>query len=132
CFVTSGPRWNEPLEGRGRPGFDAYHVFHASRRIDAMLTGGCHCGFVRYTAAGKPSQETNCHCPICRRTTGAAFVSWFTVKPSEFAFTSGQPARYASSSKAERTFCPRCATQLTFRHVDFPEEVDDDLQSRRP
>src|SRR5690606_19893497 len=89
-----------------------------------MLTGGCHCGFVRYTAAGKPSQETNCHCSICRRTTGAAFVSWFTVKPSEFAFTSGQPARYASSSKAERTFCPRCATQLTFRHVDFPEEVD--------
>jgi hypothetical protein len=89
-----------------------------------MLTGGCHCGYVRYSAKGTPSQETNCHCSLCRRTTGAAFVSWFTVKPSEFSLTSGQPARYASSAKAERTFCPRCGTQLTFRHADFPEEID--------
>lgn len=89
-----------------------------------MLTGGCHCGYIRYTAAGTPTQETNCHCSICRRTTGAAFVTWFTVRPSEFRFTSGEPTRYPSSARAERTFCPRCGTQLTFRHADFPDDLD--------
>jgi hypothetical protein len=89
-----------------------------------MLTGGCHCGYVRYSGSGPALQETNCHCSICRRTAGAAFVSWFTVRRSEFSLVHGTPSRYASSGQAERSFCPRCGTQLTFEHVDFPDEID--------
>jgi hypothetical protein len=28
-----------------------------------------------------PFNETNCHCSICRRTTGAPFVAWFDQLP---------------------------------------------------
>jgi hypothetical protein len=89
-----------------------------------MLTGGCHCGHVRYEAAGPSSNETNCHCSICRRTSGAPFVAWFSVRRSGFRIVRGEATRYASSAKATRAFCPRCGTQLTFQHVDFPDEID--------
>src|SRR5262249_9033981 len=71
-----------------------------------------------------PSHETNCHCSICRRTTGAPFVAWFTVPDPDFAFTAGQPAIFQSSDHGTRTFCPRCGTQLTFRSKRSPAEGD--------
>jgi hypothetical protein len=89
-----------------------------------MLTGGCHCGHVRYELAGSPCNETNCHCSICRRTSGAPFVAWFSIRTTDFRIVRGEPAQYESSAKATRAFCPRCGTQLTFQHVDHPDELD--------
>src|SRR5919107_944862 len=89
-----------------------------------MLTGGCYCGAIRYEADGAPFHETNCHCSICRRTTGAPFVTWFSVRRSGFRITQGQPTRFGSTAKGTRSFCPRCGTQITFEHADFPDEID--------
>ena len=50
-------------------------------------------------------------------------VAWFTVRPDAFEFTAGEPRRFDSSPGAERSFCPRCGTPLTFRHTDL-DEVD--------
>jgi hypothetical protein len=57
-------------------------------------------------------------------TTGAPFVAWFSVRPSEFRFAQGHPSRFRSSSKATRSFCPNCGTQLTFQADDYPDQVD--------
>jgi hypothetical protein len=89
-----------------------------------MLQGGCYCGQIRYQVTGTPFDETNCHCSICRRTTGAPFVAWFSVKPSEFRLLSGEPRSFRSSCNATRTFCPHCGTQLTFQSDDSPAEID--------
>jgi len=91
---------------------------------DETLKGGCYCGQIRYEAAGTPFHETNCHCSICRRTTGAAFVTWFSVPRPGFRWACGDPARFKSTAKGTRSFCPRCGTQLTFEHDDFPDEID--------
>jgi len=88
------------------------------------MEGGCFCGFVRYRAEEPTWHETNCHCSICRRTSGAAFVTWFTVRAEGFGFTRGEPTRFRSSSHGTRTFCPRCGTPLTFRSDDAGDEVD--------
>ena len=40
-----------------------------------MLNGGCFCGAIRYETAGTPFHQTNCHCSICRRTTGGPIRS---------------------------------------------------------
>jgi hypothetical protein len=88
-----------------------------------MLTGGCHCGAVRYEATSHAYDMTNCHCTICRRTTGAPFVAWFSVPLSSFRFAKGAPAHYHSSNKATRGFCARCGAQLTF-FVDGANEID--------
>ncbi len=89
-----------------------------------MLEGTCLCGFIRYQAGGTPSNETNCHCSICRRSSGAPYVTWFTIPSAEFRFTSGEPASFQSSEHGTRSFCPRCGTPLTFRSSHFPDEVD--------
>jgi hypothetical protein len=93
------------------------------KETNAMLTGGCFCGWIRYEAAN-PFDETNCHCSICRRTTGAPFIAWFSVPRPRFRFLSGRPTRFQSTQKGARSFCPRCGTQLTFEHDDFPDEID--------
>jgi hypothetical protein len=88
-----------------------------------MLKGGCFCGHVRYEASGAAFYESNCHCSICRRTSGAPFVSWFSVLRPGFRILSGEPSRFESSAAATRSFCLRCGTQLTFEHRDFPDEI---------
>ena len=89
-----------------------------------MLKGGCFCGAVRYEAGGTPFHLTNCHCSICRRTTGAPFVVWFSVQRSQFRFIQGVPTHFRSTPKATRSFCPHCGSQLTFQHDEASDEID--------
>jgi hypothetical protein len=67
-----------------------------------MLTGRCYCGAIRYEADGTPRDETNCHCSICRRTTGAPFVTWFSVRLTEFRIVNRIPAQFNSTEKARQ------------------------------
>ena len=89
-----------------------------------MLKGGCFCGKVRYETDDMPTQATACHCSICRRTSAAPLVAWFTVTSGSFRFVSGQPTTFHSSEHATRTFCPSCGTPLTFQSAHYPNEVD--------
>ena len=82
-----------------------------------MLKGGCYCGAIRYEARGTPFNESICHCSICRRTAGAPFVAWFSVKRSDFRLVQGSPVAFQSTSKAVRKFCGACGTQLRAARV---------------
>ncbi|MBO1074074.1 GFA family protein [Roseomonas marmotae] len=88
------------------------------------LKGGCYCGEIRYEGEGAPFHSTICHCQDCRRVAGAPFVAWFSLPVTGLRFTAGEPARFASSDKGRRSFCPRCGTPLTFQSTDLPDEVD--------
>jgi hypothetical protein len=87
------------------------------------LSGGCECGAVRYEVAGQPYHRTLCHCATCRRTSGAPMVGWFSVRADEFRLAGDEPRRHRSSAEAERSFCGRCGTPLTFRRDGF-DEID--------
>ncbi len=89
----------------------------------SRLVGGCLCGAIRYEARGAPFHQTACHCSLCRRSSGAPLVAWFSLQPADFVITAGQPSHYRSSAKAVRSFCPACGTQLTFKH-DGLDEID--------
>ena len=88
------------------------------------LEGGCLCGGVRYRISAAPSHADYCHCRMCQRSTGAPVVPWLTVASAEFAWSTGEPAVYRSSQKAERLFCPRCGSQLVFREPAEPDHLD--------
>src|SRR5262249_12277169 len=96
----------------------------ACRGVPTMLTGGCFCGYVRYETHASPAKQTTCHCSVCRRTSGAPFVAWFTVPVRDYRLLAGQPARFASSSGGERSFCPQCGTPLTFQSRQYADEID--------
>lgn len=87
-------------------------------------SGGCYCGAVRYQVDGDITNRTTCHCPTCRRVSGAPAVSWFTVASEGFRLVSGSPAELRSSEHVTRTFCAACGTALTYRRDDLPQELD--------
>jgi hypothetical protein len=102
------------------------------------MDGGCACGAVRYRISGSTHRITSCHCRHCRRTSGAPFLTWFEVEPSQFTILKGDPASYESRPEVTRRFCSRCGTQLTYQHAGEPDVLDvtacslDELSSIEP
>ena len=89
-----------------------------------MPEGGCHCGAVRYSAAGEVKHSGVCHCETCRRTTGGLTTAWVAFSSAELAIE-GEPASYASSEGVERQFCGQCGTSLFyFNEALMPGVVD--------
>ena len=86
--------------------------------------GGCFCGAVRYRVDGPVGSVTHCHCNSCRRSSGAAFVTWFTVERERVAWTAGAPKRYASSPGVTRQFCGACGTELTYSNEKAAKTID--------
>jgi hypothetical protein len=85
--------------------------------------GGCLCALVRYRVQGEPLYVIHCHCIHCRRASGAPFVTWAAFRSKELVFTKMQPARFDSSSRAERSFCDHCGTPLTFQYKARPSII---------
>ena len=91
----------------------------------ATLTGGCLCGAVRFEVKTPTKWCAHCHCSLCRRAHGAAFVTWFGVERPNFELVSGTDALawYQSSGEARRGFCGRCGSPLFFESERWAEEV---------
>ncbi len=87
--------------------------------IDAAagLTGGCQCGAVRYRLSAEPTGVTICHCRMCQKASGGPIMAFGGVRLSEFFVSSGAIATFSSSDIAERGFCARCGTPLTYREA---------------
>ena len=88
-----------------------------------LFSGGCLCEAVRYEAIGEPSNATHCHCLDCRRSSGAAFVTWASFRRGAFRFTKGDPRTLAWAGRL-RSFCSQCGTPLTFMTDPEAEELD--------
>jgi hypothetical protein len=58
---------------------------------------------------------------MCRRASGAAFLTCVAFWADGFTWTRGQPARYRSSRAAERGFCPRCGSNLAIFEDALPD-----------
>jgi hypothetical protein len=79
------------------------------------MKGSCLCGAVRFEAEPAEHQCHACHCEMCRRWTGAAFVA-VPVAPDAIRFDGGETIRvFRSSDWAERAFCGTCGSTLFYR-----------------
>ena len=89
------------------------------------VRGGCLCGAVRFTVTMPTLFCGHCHCSMCRRSHGAAFVTWIAVPRAQVAID-GDPrlTRYASSEHGSRSFCSRCGSSLFCVSSRHPEIVD--------
>lgn len=91
--------------------------------------GGCLCGAIRYRVDGTIESVGHCHCNSCRRSAGAAFVTWFTVDRQRFAWTTGRPKQFASSRGVKREFCGDCGTELAYSNEKSADSNDVTLGS---
>lgn len=89
-----------------------------------LFHGGCLCGDVRFEIVGPLPPGAYCHCTQCRKSSGSVAAAWISVPREHFRFVRGEPAVFRSSPRAERRFCPRCGSQLTFYTESAPEDVD--------
>ena len=81
------------------------------------FTGGCLCGAVRYRATAAPIRGVICHCPMCRRHSGAPALSFVHFPANAFSWERGAPRLYQSSEFARRGFCETCGSTLSM-HED--------------
>jgi hypothetical protein len=96
---------------------------------EALYTGGCMCGAVRYRLTGAGTNLCYCHCTSCRRSAGAPAVPWGTFARSAFSVTRGSLAEYRSSPGVARGFCAQCGTCLTYRNERRAAGIDVTLAS---
>lgn len=89
------------------------------------ITGGCHCGAIRYQAEGEALTHALCHCTDCRRHAGAPMVGWTMYPRAALTVTKGTPRIYASSEHGRRHFCPDCGTGLFYENAEMlPDRID--------
>ena len=77
-----------------------------------MPKGSCLCGDITWEFDGPPSHLVNCHCSMCRKASGAGFVTYAVTAAASFRFTTGEDkiAHYQSSAGFNRGHCPRCGS----------------------
>lgn len=89
-------------------------------------TGRCLCGGVRFRAT-VPAQFGACHCDMCRRWTGSAFLG-VTVARDRIQWDGADSIRTIQSSDwAERAFCGKCGSPLYY-HVTLDDPMSQSIE----
>ncbi|MEX0299601.1 MAG: GFA family protein [Kordiimonas sp.] len=83
--------------------------------------GGCLCGAARYEIDVSRHETGNCHCSLCQKHTGSAYLTVTCVPIDDFKWLSKPEGRYASSEHAIRRFCTQCGTPITWESSDYPD-----------
>ena len=89
-----------------------------------LMTGGCACGRIRFTARDvAPGEAYLCHCRMCQRASGNVSLAMVNVKQADVVWEH-EPDWYESSPIAKRPFCASCGTSLGFRFNEGSEWMD--------
>lgn len=77
---------------------------------EAVRTGGCLCGALRYEVRGPMREVVACHCESCRRGSGHYVAA--TAAPREQVRISGTARWFMVGRHARRGFCANCGAFL--------------------
>jgi hypothetical protein len=90
------------------------------------ITGGCHCGAIRYEAEVDPATAAICHCHDCQKLSGAAWRAIVRSRAEDFRI-SGTPRVYIktaeSGARRGQAFCPDCGSSLYAFTPPDPEVI---------
>ncbi len=86
------------------------------------VTGSCLCSAVKYIINGPIKAVANCHCNICKKTTGGVFATIAVIEESNLEIIEGQDTltTYQVSEKAIKHFCRTCGTPIFGLHKKYP------------
>lgn len=102
------------------------HVGEVFMSAISSVHGSCLCGAVRFEVGLPTAWCAHCHCTMCRRAHGAAYVTWFGAARERFKITSGETSlvRFQSSEHGVRSFCGRCGSTLFCELEEHPGVID--------
>lgn len=88
-----------------------------------VLEGSCLCGAVGFRVKPPTLWCAHCHCTMCQRAHGAAFVTWVGTAADSVTIDDTRLRWHRSSAQAERGFCIVCGSTLFFRSERWPGEL---------
>jgi hypothetical protein len=90
--------------------------------MSEKITGSCLCSAVKYIVNGSVKAVANCHCKVCKKTTGGAFATIAIIAEHDFEIITGEDAlaTYQVSDRAIKYFCRTCGTPLYNLHKKYP------------
>ena len=91
--------------------------------MNEMMTGGCQCARVRFTAEIADDDAYLCHCRMCQRASGNISLAMKTL-PRAAVRWEREPDYYRSSPIARRGFCSSCGTSLSFEYLEDTDKMD--------
>lgn len=89
--------------------------FDEDELAKTLVTGGCICGSVRYEINAPAISTGYCHCSCCRKFSGSAVNAWTAFPVSAVRFLYEEPDYFPTTPIAERGFCSKCGTSLTYK-----------------
>lgn len=87
------------------------------------IPGSCLCGASRFQLIPPTEFCSHCHCRSCRKSHGAAFVTWTSVPEEQLQVQGADLATYKSSRDVTWLFCRNCGSQLFYRSTQAPGRV---------
>jgi hypothetical protein len=92
-------------------------------KMRQTMTGGCHCGRVRFRVTAELSRVTECNCSICRK---KGFLH-LIVAPEQFELLSGADALTTyrfNTGTAKHAFCSTCGIHAFYVPRSDPDKID--------
>ena len=80
-------------------------------------SGGCLCGNVLYESNEPPIDAGVCHCSMCQKSTGSAFMVIAGFPRYAIQFSKSEPKIYKSSDIKEKGFCSECGSLIFDRYL---------------
>ena len=101
----------------------AFHTEYKDIMNSSKLSGSCNCGAFKYEITEQFKLVFNCHCMMCQKGMGAAFLPAILVPKGHLNFIeNSRDATYKSTEGVTRHFCSVCGG-CTFIEEDKLEDM---------
>ncbi len=89
------------------------------------IKGSCHCQTIQFELTPPTEFCSHCHCESCRKTHGAAFVTWTSVPDTNFNIIKGADSlnKYESSPDIIWISCSHCSSPLFQTTIHSPGRI---------
>ena len=93
---------------------------------EAILSGSCLCGQVKYSCTEPPVFTLYCHCTQCRKAHAAPYCAEAAM-PADSIKVEGKLKEIATpiedGTRYHRFFCPECGSHILGQSENFPERT---------
>lgn len=91
----------------------------------SKISGACLCGKLSFSALLPTLWVAHCHCTLCQKNAGAAFVTWagFNEQDVHIDDSNNTLTWYSATENAFRGFCNKCGSTIFFKSSRWPSEL---------
>lgn len=81
-------------------------------------SGSCQCGAVRFEIESDLTDIVYCHCSLCRKFSGSAFLAFGSAEHRNINIAGSEHIKsYSASKSASREFCSHCGSTLFWQEL---------------